>query len=262
MKLNVLLAKLEQSSAQFKAIVRDYCKFFKNNSSDFRGVKNTYEPRPDTQDNPSMRSFTAVVTTVDEKLDYFASTMKQGVQEMFDCEATNASGLAKANLILDGKLIGRLSSLELLKLKSFLENPQLVDMLSTIPVRSDAEVWEPTIEDAYIDRKIVASPKLVGVKKTITKEQYILKDPNISSGNITNYVPQVAVRDTVVEIGDYTSQKFSGEWTARQRAAVLKRRSDLLSATIAALKEANEAEAVSSELKADWLLGFLTGKEE
>ena len=62
---------------------------------------------------------------------------------MFNCEATNASGTARADLIVDGKVIANLSSLELLKLKSFLENPQLQEMLQNIPVRKDSEIWEP-----------------------------------------------------------------------------------------------------------------------
>lgn len=55
---------------QFKALLRDYTTFFKKESDNFRGVKNTYEPRPDTVDLPSERKLIAVVTTVDEKFDY------------------------------------------------------------------------------------------------------------------------------------------------------------------------------------------------
>lgn len=73
MKLNVLLAKLEQGASQFKALLRDYTTFFKKESDNFRGVKNTYEPRPDTVDLPSERKLIAVVTTVDEKFDYFTN---------------------------------------------------------------------------------------------------------------------------------------------------------------------------------------------
>ena len=55
-------------------------------------------------------------------------------------------------------------------------------------------------------------------------------------------------------------QRFSGEWTPRQRALALQRRSTLLSATIAALKTANEVEEVKSELDSEWLLKYLQGK--
>ena len=149
MKLNVLLAKLEQGASQFKALLRDYTAFFKKESDNFRGVKNTYEPRPDTIDLPAERKLITVVTTVDEKFDYFTNMVKNYISEMFNCEATNASGTARADLIVDGKVIANLSSLELLKLKSFLENPQLQEMLQNIPVRKDSEIWEPCTEEMY-----------------------------------------------------------------------------------------------------------------
>lgn len=159
------------------------------------------------------------------------------------------------------KVIANLSSLELLKLKSFLENPQLQEMLQNIPVRKDSEIWEPCTEEMYAGRAIVQSPILRGTKKSITKTQYILEDPNVQKlGSATHYQPQIAVKDTVMELGDYTMQRFSGEWTPRQRALALQRRSTLLSATIAALKTANEVEEVKSELDSEWLLKYLQGK--
>ena len=85
MKLNVLLAKLEQGASQFKALLRDYTAFFKKESDNFRGVKNTYEPRPDTIDLPAERKLITVVTTVDEKFDYFTNMVKNYISEMFKC---------------------------------------------------------------------------------------------------------------------------------------------------------------------------------
>lgn len=261
MKLNVLLAKLEQGASQFKALLRDYTTFFKKEPDNFRGVKNTYEPRPDTVDLPSERKLIAVVATVDEKFDYFTNMVKSYISEMFNCEATNASGTARADLVVDGNVIANLSSLELLKLKSFLENPQLQEMFQNIPVRKDSEIWEPCTEEMYAGRAIMQSPLLKGTKKSITKTQYILEDPNVQKlGNATHYQPQIAVKDTVMELGDYTMQRFSGEWTPRQRALALQRRSTLLSATIAALKVANEVEAVKSNLDSEWLLNYLQGR--
>lgn len=260
-ELNVLLAKLEQGASQFKALLRDYTTFFKKESDNFRGVKNTYEPRPDTVDLPSERKLIAVVTTVDEKFDYFTNMVKSYISEMFNCEATNASGTARADLVVDGNVIANLSSLELLKLKSFLENPQLQEMFQNIPVRKDSEIWEPCTEEMYAGRAIMQSPLLKGTKKSITKTQYILEDPNVQKlGSATHYQPQIAVKDTVMELGDYTMQRFSGEWTPRQRALALQRRSTLLSATIAALKVANEVEAVKSNLDSEWLLNYLQGR--
>ena len=125
-------------------------------------------------------------------------------------------------------------------------------MFQNIPVRKDSEIWEPCTEEMYAGRAIMQSPLLKGTKKSITKTQYILEDPNVQKlGSATHYQPQIAVKDTVMELGDYTMQRFSGEWTPRQRALALQRRSTLLSATIAALKVANEVEAVKSNLDSE-----------
>lgn len=257
-KQNVLLAKLEQGAGIFRAMLRDYALFFKKNASDFRGVKNTYTPKPDTVDLPNERAYTPVVTTVDEKVKYLETSSKEYINDMFTCEATNASGAARADLIVDGKVIANLSSLELLKLKSFLENPQLMEMYNAIPVRSNAEIWDATKAEEYTGRAIFESPILEGLKKSITKEQYILEDPNLSKmKDASSYKPQIAVKDTVMELGDYTMQKFTGEWSTRQRAEVLSRRNKLVTAVVTALKVANEAEVVTSEMTADKLFGYL-----
>ena len=58
-------------------------------------------------------------------------------------------------------------------------------------------------------------------------------------------------------MGDYTVQTFSGEFTHKERAEILRRRSELLSAIVEALKIANEVESVSSNMTADKLFKFL-----
>ena len=99
---------------------------------------------------------------------------------------------------------------------------------------------------------------LKGVKRTTQKREEILLDPNLAFLKDTSrYAPMKTVVDTVLEIGDYTQQKFSGEWTQVQRAELLKRRSGLLGAVIAALKEVNDLESVKSEFDSDRMLEFL-----
>lgn len=57
--------------------------------------------------------------------------------------------------------------------------------------------------------------------------------------------------------GDYTIQKFTGAWTQRQKAEVLRRRSQLLAAVTEALKEVNDVETEKPNLNVDALIGFL-----
>lgn len=257
-KLNVLLAKTEHSASQFKKLISDYVAFFKGKQGDFRGIKKTYSPREGTVDEPSMRGNVSVVTTVGEKLHWLEETLEEHINNLFSVEATNASGTVKAKLVVDGVDFGELSSLELLRLKSILETQDLEQLYANIPVRSDSDIWKLTEDTQYVGRNIFESPRQEGIKKSITKTSYILSDPNVQYLKDTSkYVPQVASQDTVLELGDYTVQHFTGESTHRDRAEILKRRSKLLGAVIEALKVANEANSISSSVTAEKIFGYL-----
>lgn len=258
MKLNTLLAKTDHLSSIFQAMVAEFKNFFGSNSTAFRGEKKTYDPAPNTADDPSSRGNKIVITTVEEKLSWLEENSKDYINALFSQEATNASGLAKAELKVLGKSWGTFTSLELLRLKSVVESSNLEQMYSAIPTRRDDEEWAAHTTEMYGTRAVFESPKLEGEKKSITKEQYILADPNVQFLKDTSkYQPQVATKDTPLKLGDYTYQKFSGELSAREKAEILKRRSALISGIIEALKVANDTEAVESKLTADKIFSFL-----
>lgn len=257
-KLNTLLAKTDQLASGFKEILTGYIGFFKNHQGSFKGERRTYAPRPGTIDEPKERANDLVVTTVSEKLGWLTDTQAEYVDALFSQEATNASGIAKARLVVDGVDFGNYSSLELLRLKSLLENSQLVGMYEHLPVRSDSMVWKKTQDSTYSGREIWETELISGVKKTTVKEAYILPDPNIKAlGDGANYQPMVAQKDTVMELGDFTHQRFSGECSHKERADILYRRQRLLTAVLEALKLSNDVEAVKSEMNAKKLFSYL-----
>jgi hypothetical protein len=109
----------------------------------------------------------------------------------------------------------------------------------------------------YANRNIFESSQRVGVHKSVQKESYILPDPNIGKTDGGKYTPQIATKDTIIELGDYTFQKFSGEASHVERANILARRSKLLVAVIEALKVANDVEAIPSDMTADKIFNYL-----
>jgi hypothetical protein len=254
-RLNVLLAKTDHLAKTFKGMVSDYLKFFNKSQGAFNGEKRTYTTREGVIDQPNQRSMKKVQTTVEEKLIWFMEQAGKYVDAAFSVERTNAMGIM-ATLTVDGKAWGEFTSLELLRLKSIIENGELHQMIASIPVRSDAEVWHPTIDPDYQDRNVWESPLLEGVSKTGLKEDYILLDPNIKGDN-KNYTPQVSQKNSVLELGDYTHQRFTGETSQRARAIMLERRDNLLVAVIETLKRCNEAEAQQSELNAKRVFGYI-----
>lgn len=261
LKLNVLLAKTDHLAGVYKKGLQEYVKFFKTSQGAFKGEKKTYEAKSNTIDLPGERINKLVVTTVDEKLLYLKDSSADYIDALFSQEKTNASGLAKAKLVVDGIAFGEFTSLELLRLKSLLESGEFKDVYENIPVRNDDETWAKSSNDMYTGKNIYESALRQGVTKSTLKESYILTDPNVSKTDATKYTPQIATKDTVIELGDYTHQRFSGESSHVERAAILQRRSKLLTATIEALKVSNEVEAVPSEMNAGKLFNYLhTGK--
>lgn len=261
MKLNVLLAKTDHLASVFKNLLKDYRSFFKDNQGSFKGERRTYQPKEGTIDVPGKRSHKQVVTTVKEKLNYFEDTAKDYIDALFTVEATNASGTARTHLVVNGYDFGILSSLELLRLKSLVESGDVGDLYSHIPVRAEDELWDVSMEEDHAGREIWCNKRITGVEKSTIKESYILQDPNISSlKDASSYKPQLGSKDTVIELGEYSYQKFSGEYTHVQRAGILERRSKLLTAIIEALKICNEVEAVPSQMNSTKLFDYLHGR--
>lgn len=256
--MNVLLAKTEHTESQFKALIKDYITFFKNNQGSFKGVRGTYEPRPGTIDDTSKRGFQLVVTTVSEKLKWLEDIVGPHITDLMSLEATNASGAARAQVFVDGQSLGEFSSLELLRMISLLEKGDMEAMYSNIPVRTETESWTRSADENYVNRDVFENELTRSVAKTTLKEDYILNDPNAERYREgVSVSPMVAQRSTVVELGDATIQRFSGELSHRERAEILLRRTKLITALKEALKKANEAEVVTSDMTATKLFNYI-----
>ena len=205
-KLNLLLALTDKLRVDYKNLVIDYTKFFSKSTGSFLGEKRTYTPKDGTIDEPTKRGVKKVTTTVNEKLDWFIETSTDFITKLFSQEKTNAMGLAKANLIVDGVNWGEYTSLELLRLKSLLESTdlgKLQEFIENIPVFSDTEVWYKSGNEEYRDRQVFETELIAGVSKTTVKTEYILEDPNIGKlKDNTNYNPVKSVRNDVMELGD------------------------------------------------------------
>ena len=86
MKLNVLLAKTDLLSKHFLSMIKHYSAYFTKAQGDFKGARATYEAADGMVDDPSKRGFRSVVTTVDEKYDYFLENSKEYINSLFSQE--------------------------------------------------------------------------------------------------------------------------------------------------------------------------------
>lgn len=139
---------------------------------------------------------------------YVPSTNKVSLISYEECKTLIRGIVLHASLFLVGdstyqkSLVKENEELKL-QISNLKQKINIQEMLQNIPVRKDSEIWEPCTEEMYAGRAIVQSPILRGTKKSITKTQYILEDPNVQKlGSATHYQPQIAVKDTVMELGD------------------------------------------------------------
>lgn len=256
--MNTLLAKVEHGAAQFNRMVGDYFTFFKNKQGMFEGIKKTFKPREGYQEDARYMGTTKVATTVDEKLQWFEENAVPYLKNLFSIESTNSKGAKKVELKVGNVSFGFLTALDLMRLKTVLTKKEWEEMYNNVPVRSDAEVWEPCTDGEYAGREIFQTPMQTGVTRTTESEEVILKDPNLDPAKLpANYNAKTTIKKRTVETGDYTLQKFTGAWTQRQRAELLRRRSQLLAAVIEALKEVNDVESEDPNLDVEGLINFL-----
>lgn len=258
LKMNTLLAKVEHATASVRRLFVDYANFFKTKQGMFRGFKKTFVPRDGYFEDPSKMGTSVVATTVDEKFEWFNTQFKAWLTDVFSVEATNSSGANRVELKVNGVSFGHLTALELMRLKSILTDKDLEAVFANIPVRSDSEVWNPTDDPEYKGRAVFQTDLIKGVTRTTEKEEVILKDPNLDPAHLpNNYQARTTIKSKTVETGDYTQQMFTGEWTQRQRAELLRRRSELLAAVIEALKEVNDNVVEKPNLDVNGLVDFL-----
>lgn len=258
LKMNTLLAKVEHSTASIARLFADYAAFFKNKQGMFRGYKKTFVPRDGYFEDPSKMGTVVVATTVDEKLEWFNTQFKNWLKEVFSVESTNSKGAKTVELKVDGKSFGNLTALELMRLKNILTNKELEGVFANIPVRSDSEVWNPTKDPEYDGRQVFETDLVKGVTRTTEKEEVILKDPNLDPAHLpANYQARTTIKSKTVETGDYTQQNFTGEWTQRERAELLRRRSMLLAGVIEALKEVNDTPVEEPNLDVEMFVDYL-----
>lgn len=260
--IGALLAVTDQETGPMKAMIDNYSKYFSNNQGDFRGLKKTYEPKEGTIDEPKNRAYKEVVTTVDEKLTYFIDQVAMPLHRKLSLEATNASGTARAELVVGDKAYGVYSTMELLGMKTFFSNPKLQDMIKNIPVRPDDRTFSKSPD--YGDRAVVMTPTSTYTNTTTEKTSRIMADPNvaaaIAAGKTINYSPQVETINTPVVLGEGQMTEYSGEWSHTQRAHCLNRLAEINKAIVAALAVANQTEIVATEAPISAILQELFGQ--
>lgn len=243
-KMATYLGLRDRVETGFKNMLTDMANKFTKHQGLFQGEKKTYKALEEFADDPTKRGYTAVASTVGEQLAYMKENTLDFFDVVFSIEKTNAKGSVESELIVDGKSWGIYTSLELLRLKTTLDNQLFKSVYNNIPTRTLTEHWKLTEDENYTGREIYETPEDKGHSKTTLKKQYILVDPHPDKVR----PPVLGTQDTQVNVGEYTSQKFSGAISTSQKALMLKNCDTLYKAVISALENANDVEIQKSDL--------------
>ena len=243
-KLHSVLAveKTAKSEAE-KALTAGYHNIQKETL--FSGISRTYQPRDDEGDVLPPES-TNVQTTVPNIL----SAVHEGMYRLFDVTLTKDVGntLAVADVVVEGATI--LMDVPATYLL-FLEK-KLVDIktfVTKIPVLDPAIKWS---EDVSQGEGIWVSEE---VKTTKTKK---IPRNHVKAAATDRHPAQVEVYFEDVIVGDWTTKKFSGAFTASQKSELLRRVNTLSDAVKVAREHANSVE-VPERKAGDEILNYLFG---
>lgn len=244
-KLSTYLGLRDRVEKNFKNMLTDMSNKFSKQQGLFQGDKRTYEALDSYADDATKRGYKHVASTVGEQLTYMQENTLDFFDVVFSIEKTNAKGAVESELVVDGVSWGTYTSLELLRLKTTLDNQLFKNLYENLPTRTLTDNWKKSDNDDYVSRDIYETPMDSGFSKTTLKEHYIMQDPHADK---PGRQPISATRDTQVNVGKYTTQKFSGELSMAQKAEMLKRSDKLYKAVISALENANDVTIQKSDL--------------
>lgn len=252
--LNVFLGLREREETTFKNMLTDMSDKFKKKQGMFQGESRTYVANEGFADDPTKRGYIHVASTATEQLEYLRLNTLQYLEVTLSIEKTNCLSGNQVDLIVEGVNWGRYTQLELLRVKGLLDNPLLKGIYANVPTRDLQSHWTKSQKDEYQDRDVWETKEDHGGSKTTTKTTYILTDPHADKAR----APMTATTDTQVEVGKYTSQKFSGALGYSDKAKMLSRVDILYKAVIAALEECNSVPIIKSDL-GNRLLEYIQG---
>lgn len=233
--LHQILAVEPDLVQQARNIMEECVNTFTKKAEHFDGVKKIYSPNNDNEEKvpPDIKE---IVTTVSEKLDYASVAVIKAIDATLSKEETNASGLAKADLVI-GKKTVTLSATSLLALEKKLVG--IRDEYKTIPTLDPARTWT---KENQTGRDFFVAP--IETKYRVVKKQR----PLIMAPATDKHPAQVQLVTDEEQVGKYETTYTSGKFTPGEKSEILGRIDDLILNVKMAREKANQTEVKQVKL--------------
>lgn len=236
-KMHELLAVESDAQSQFKLILEETTKVFKDKPALFTGFNRKLITFDENDQTDFPEEHQALTETVENKLKYAASFITRFLDVSFQKESTNQ--LAKADIIVDGTAIATdVPATFLLGLEQKLKD--IRNMYAAIPTLQVGVEWE---NDETIGK---------GIYRMIHPEEKLRTELKFKSQVLyeatDKHPAQIEKWQEQVPTGKYIRNIWSGMMTSAAKHEYLAKIDRLISAVKAARQRANSQEVVTSKI--------------
>ena len=232
-QLNAKLSHRDKLKTPTNEMLKEREVTFSRRQSHFTGISKAYQPAMEDDLEYFPNEYKKPITSVDAQLDYAADKLEGHLNSLLSVERTNASGNAKAELIVDGISFGEFSTIELLQLDKVVN--RLKQVHEQIPTFDPQQDWqrEKTEEGWYQTSPIKT------VKSTNDKTWEIVAPAS-------QYQKEATVKEvTKIRVqGHYTTSHYSTMISPAEKNSILERDLKMLLAIEDAMKTANMVEVI------------------
>lgn len=235
-KLHELLAVEADLDGEKTRVMQEALVTFTKKPELFTGHDKQLRMFDDSRSNENAVEARKVDTTVQDKLDYVATSIKRYWDACLQKEATNQ--LAKADLVVDGNTVAKdVPATFLLKLESELK--KFRELVEQIPTHASGYEWKEAME---LGAGIFKAMKDASFKTEKIPQHKVLYEAT------DKHPAQIEKWTEDVKVGKYTHQMFSGMISPSEKSLMIGRVDKLLRSVKQARQRANVQEVEKKEI--------------
>lgn len=241
-KLHELLAVEQDRKHKAAKTIGETKKLFTNKAPYFDGMVKRYVAlEEDSEQIPD--EVKGMVTTVKKSLEDAQAVITQGIDAHISKEETNCSGVAKAELEVDGVKFGTFSATSLLGIEGHLN--KMRELYQAVPELDTAKKWEFDNQQGVYTTEAEIKFRSVKRPKVIVKYEATEKHP-----------AQTELLYLDFQVGKYETLNTSGRITVTNKKDMLARIDRLVEAVKVARSKANNVEVNNTKV-GDKLFDFV-----
>ena len=241
-KLHEILAVEQDRKNRANIIIGETKKRFTKHATDFEGLVKKYIPTEENAEEIPDET-KEISLTVKEALDQALVPVAVAINATLSKEETNASGKAKAELIVGKKNFGEFAATTLLALESNLG--KLLDLYRAIPTLDAARKYQ-------FDKKINRYRSDEEIKfRTIKRPKVIVKYEATDK-----HPAQTELLNLDFQVGKYLTTYFSGKITQTQKSTLVEKLEQFIEAVKVARAKSNNVDVINVKL-ADAIFDYL-----